>query len=71
MRALCEAQAGGGSGGGAEAADLGEPACDDALVSGEVHNEALVAHNEALVAFESGGARHLTLLALHVLVAAR
>eukprot|EP00964_Phaeocystis_antarctica_P083625 scaffold52613_cov55-Phaeocystis_antarctica.AAC.2 len=65
QRRVCGAQAGGGSGGGAEAADLGEDAGDPALVAGEAHAHALV----PILAI--AGPHHLTLLAVHDLVAVR
>ena len=63
QRRVCGAQAGGGSGGGAEAADLGEPAFDAALVAGEEHRDVRV----QFVA--SGRPHHLALPAVHELVA--
>ena len=57
---------GGGYGGGAEAAYIGEEALDAARVAGEAHRHAL-----ALVCLNSGGPHHLALLAVHELVAVR
>ena len=54
---------------GAEAADLGEVAFDEALVAGEAHDHMLarLAHVECLA--YSAGPRHLALLAVDELVA--
>ena len=57
-------QAGDGSGGGAEAADLGEDAVDAALVAGEQHRQA----RALLLVLACAGPHHLALLALHELV---
>ena len=66
QRRECGVQAGGGSGGGAEAADRGEEEAGGVLDAGEEHIHAL-----ALVALGSGGPPHLALLAVHDLVATR
>ena len=55
---------GDGVGGGAEAADRGEVEIEQALVAREAHLHAL-----AFVGLDSGGPRHLALLAVYDLVA--
>ena len=55
---------GDGVGGGAEAADRGEVEFEQALVAREAHLHAL-----AFVGLDSGGPRHLALLAVYDLVA--